>query len=122
MRVVWCSREEHHNKGRRKGEVRRAGGATTVFGDRLHSDGSDDSLRSILAQEAQAMELWLLLPIVEMARSTDEFSIVLWQHDGFSAAFRDRSRARRWVGRFQEAVARRAGEQGIATELEAEEL
>jgi hypothetical protein len=46
--------------------------------------------RSALAQEAQAYEMGLLLPVIYLAQRTDQFSVVLWQHDGFTLAIKDR--------------------------------
>ena len=40
-----------------------------------------------MAQQAQATELYLLLPVLKLAKSTNDFSITLWQHDGFSVNF-----------------------------------
>jgi hypothetical protein len=77
-----------------------------------------DGAKSVLAQLAQATEMALLLPAVELAEGTDEFQILLWQHDGFSVSFQNRSKRERWAGRITEAVNTEAGRLGIPTELE----
>lgn len=77
--------------------------------------------RSILAQLAQARELWLLEPLVslaeaEAARRRPEWRIVLWQHDGASLRFS--RRADLHLGRIAHAVEDRAREGGYPTRLE----
>ena len=59
-----------------------------------------------------------MYPIVEMAQRTDEFSIVLWLHDGCYIDFKDSNKATRWSNRIVEAVNRQACEMGILTRLE----
>lgn len=98
-------------------------GVQVVFGQWLVLEGENEqnrmkSLRSLLVQEAQAMELALLEPIINLALDNNEFTISLWQHDGFSVAFRDRSRAITWLRRFYRAVADQAAKYHIITGLE----
>jgi hypothetical protein len=76
------------------------------------------SLRSILAEEAQAIELYIMLPALDLAKSTDDFQITLWQHDGFSANFTSTGRKDRWINRIVESINKRASELGIITHLE----
>lgn len=109
-------------RNRRIRELINGGKIITAFGQEMECDGSRESARSILACEAQAMELWLLMPVVEMARETDEFFITLWQHDGFSLAFRNNGRAQLWLDRISTEVKYRAQKAEIITELEVTKL
>jgi hypothetical protein len=96
------------------------GGAEDCFGQWLRhrqTKGSDTNIRSILALRAQALELKLLLPVFDLAEGTDEFDVILFQHDGFTAAFRDESKRDRWKCRIQEAVAEEAQQHGVPTYL-----
>jgi hypothetical protein len=76
------------------------------------------NLRSVLAQLAQAWELRLLLPVLNLARTTDQFRIMLWVHDGVYVDFRDQSRAQFWSRRIIAAVNQEAQKLGIPTGLE----
>ena len=72
-------------------------GAKDAFGRWLPIDTNESgSNRSIMAQVAQSYELKLLLPVLNLAESTNDFKILLWQHDGFSVKFSDRSKKPRW--------------------------
>lgn len=97
-------------------QIKEQGGAQTCFGTWLSTEEYEE--RSILAQISQAVELQLLFPVVELARSTDEFVITLWQHDGFSIDVTDDRRVGLWKGRIQEEVKAKALQRGIQTELE----
>jgi hypothetical protein len=82
-------------------------------------DASGDRTEgSVLAQLSQAMELYLLMPVLDLAYETDEFGIVLWQHDGMNVAFKNQGRKDRWMRKIQTAVNRRAAELSIPTRLE----
>lgn len=105
----------------------------TIFGKTLKVVGSVDNkgkptasrkkcIRGIMAQQAQAVELYLLLPVLELAKSTNDFVICLWQHDGFSVNFTDKTKKDRWVKRINEAVNEKAASLGIITQLEGAEL
>lgn len=94
--------------------IRDEGGATTCFGKRLST--AQFSERSILAQVAQAVEMWLVNPAIELAKKTDEFKIVLWQHDGFSAHFARRGEM--WRKRIALAVNERIAGAGVKSRLE----
>ncbi|NNJ11522.1 hypothetical protein EKD04_014385 [Chloroflexales bacterium ZM16-3] len=96
-----------------------AGGLETIFGQWIEVM-DDASARSALVQEAQAMEMALLAPVIEQARHTKEWSITLWQHDGFSLSLRDQApaRARALIKRLRKSVDRAAAKYGIITTLE----
>lgn len=77
-------------------------------------------VRSALARQAQAVELGLIHPIYVLAMSTRDFGIKLNQHDGVTISFSRRPKL--WQRRINEAVAKRARELDIPTELEWEHL
>ncbi|NTU81115.1 MAG: hypothetical protein HGA45_17325 [Chloroflexales bacterium] len=74
--------------------------------------------RSVLAQEAQAMEFAIVEAVVKLAQTTNEFAIVHWAHDGFTVSIRDARRRERWIQRIIECVNAQAEEYGVPTELE----
>lgn len=107
--------------------------AQTIFGITRNIYGSKttkgtptqerkDSINSILAHQAQAVELYLLLPVVGVANTTKDFYITLWMHDGFSLHFTDKSKVDYWIKKIQSAVQQKIDEQGILTHLEWELL
>ncbi|MCS3750581.1 hypothetical protein GGQ19_001750 [Salinibacter ruber] len=108
-------------------EIEDNGKATDTFGREIRLS-SDTDARSVLAQLAQAKELELLLPALDVAKSelhrADEaeesprFWIVLWQHDGFSVHVRDQSRRDTYVKRFQEAVNSAVGDYHTRLEVD----
>ena len=62
---------------------------TTIFGKTIKITGKDRTeinakIRSALAEESQAVEYYLILPVLELAQSTKDFVITLVQADGFS--------------------------------------
>jgi G:T-mismatch repair DNA endonuclease (very short patch repair protein) len=74
------------------------------------------------AHQAQSVELYLLLPVVELASTTKDFYITLWQHDGFSVHFTNKSKVDYWIKKIQSVVQSKIDEQGILTHLEWELL
>lgn len=107
--------------------------ATTIFGRTIQIEGGKtpkgkvtqerkDSIASILAHQAQSVELYLLLPVVELASTTKDFYITLWQHDGFSVHFTNKTKVDYWIKKIQSAVQSKIDEQGILTHLEWELL
>jgi hypothetical protein len=113
----------------RKAQFRRivdAGGAENCFGQWIaipqerhtHTRRAGPNVRSVLAQLAQAWELRLLAPVIDLARSTDQFTITTWLHDGFYVDVRDSARATRWGREITKAVDREAHSLGFLTRLE----
>ena len=76
--------------------------------------------RSILAQQAQAIELQLIHPVYELAATTDQFTVMLYQFDGITVSFRDERSAAYWHGRIVGAVADAAESLGVLTRFEHE--
>ena len=106
-------------------EIEQEEGAEDVFGETIKLKSGTNS-RSVLAQLAQAQELQLLLPALDVAEAeldraeekgaNARFWITLWQHDGFSIRVRDKSRRSTIVRKFQKAVNEATGP--YQTELE----
>ena len=101
--------------------IKAEGGMRDAFnrGLRLQANQNPGAL---LAIDAQAIELRLLEPVIDAAiherdSGSRSFSIVVWQHDGFSIAVRDQARKQGWVDRLQRLVAERAERVDIATML-----
>ncbi|BAY23738.1 hypothetical protein NIES2100_35300 [Calothrix sp. NIES-2100] len=101
----------------------------TIFGQQIQITGVKDEhgnpteerkecIRSVLSQQAQAVELYLLLPVLHLATTTKDFAITIWQHDGFSVNFTDKTKTERWIKKIHAAVDARAKELGIITKLE----
>lgn len=106
---------------RRTVEIERDGGATNVYGHWISAE--EHNTRSILAQLAQATELKLLSPVINLAHEhsgPNGFTILLWQHDGFSWSPNLSRNGASWETRLKEAVSRQACEMGIETTLEVE--
>lgn len=106
-------------------QITAAGGATTSTGKQIEVEMVDgkgkSNVDSILAQQAQATEMILMYPIIQLARDTDNYDVVLWQHDGCSIAFKDNSKAETQLKGIIQAVAHKAKEMNITTELEVTE-
>lgn len=76
--------------------------------------------RSILAQQAQAVELQLVHPVYVLARTTKAFDIMLYQFDGFTVKYRDKRNCALWHQRILAEVDRHAANLGVHTRLEHE--
>lgn len=108
---------------RQMAEISKRGYAETCFGRVIQVTEDEHDLRSALAQQAQAIELDMLLPIIDVAESSnDELQILLWCHDGFIANLRQSKRVELWESRMRDAVKKRARQHGIVTALEVEQL
>lgn len=71
--------------------------------------------RSAVAQHSQSQEMQLLLPAFALAERTNDFRIVLWEHDGFSVHFYRREE--RCIERIVDAVNTECHRLGYPTEL-----
>lgn len=82
-------------RGRQK-QIQAEGGITTVFGKwvPLSPGKTGRDPRSLMAEEMQAYELYLLKPAVDylLHIGSDEVTIAAWQHDGFTLHFKDDSK------------------------------
>lgn len=75
---------------------------------------------TMLARQAQSYEMALIYPIFQVAKTTDEFSIVLYQFDGVSIKFHREYRKEYWIEQIKLAVEKIADELDIYTTLEVE--
>jgi hypothetical protein len=91
------------------------GGAMTCYGE-WKPVTEERQPRDIMAEIAQAWEMNLIYPAFELARQTREFTITLYQYDGFSVNFTRRPEL--WKQRIQEVISENANRQGFMTWLE----
>lgn len=109
---------------RRMEEAIEAGGARNIYDTwvPLPSDcAPEKAVRSVLAQCAQAAEMKLLAPVIDLALEwegrSSGFDIVLWQHDGFSFVPNKSEDRQQWIHRLQRAVQCQADALGYTTRL-----
>lgn len=77
------------------------------------------SVKSLLAQEAQLMEMILLKPVFEIAEQYRNYmAITLFQHDGFTVHYIKYNWKNTLEGKMKEAVRAQANLLGILTDLE----
>lgn len=72
--------------------------------------------RKIMAEIAQAWEMKLIYPAFELAQQTSEFTITLYQYDGFSVSFARRPNL--WKRRIEQTIHENANREGFFTWLE----
>ena len=97
-------------------KILRDGGGYTCFGQWLSALDHKD--RTILALISQAVELKIMHVVFEIAKKTTDFTITLFQHDGFAIHFTDKSKANMWISKLSQAVDNEAQRMGILTYLE----
>lgn len=127
IKTIYEAREIKYKELNDVGEAQTIFGVTRKVQESKTAKGTPTKERleyitSILAHQAQSVELYLLLPVVELASTTKDFYITLWQHDGFSVHFTDNSKVDYWIKKIQSAVQSKIDEQGILTHLEWELL
>lgn len=110
IKSMWRARTKQLSK------IRKEKGAVNYFGQFISLKSFSD--RSILAQLAQAYELALLYPVLELAKNDKRFQIVLWQHDGFSVHIAKPEDQSNLIFNLKLVVKAKAQELGIQTELE----
>ena len=106
-------------RGRVMAETEQAEGRFNAYGKWLST--AEFSVASILAQCAQAVEMRLLSPVIDLAEThggKSGFSIMLWQHDGFAVVAHKREDTSHWVARLQGAVAEHGTRLGYEAILE----
>jgi len=108
-------------------EIRVNGGATDCYGNSISTESIDEDSpeRSVLSQLAQAREMQLLTPALELAKEVEEdyeetpWEIMLYLYDGFLVKFNTPTEGHH-VPRIREAVDERCRELGYPTRLEVE--
>lgn len=102
-----------------KRRVRAEGGTQTPMGwIACPPSRKDKPLRSHLANVLAAYEMALIAPCFEVAERSQDFTITICQHDGFSIKLRQEDRAQQVLDRLNDAVAPVARLYGIVTRLE----
>jgi hypothetical protein len=96
--------------------IQRDGGGRTCFGKWLSE--FELTTPQILAQISQAIELKIMHAIFEVAATTSDFTITLFQHDGIAVHFTDKSKAEKWKKRITRAVDTEAKRLAVETTLE----
>lgn len=94
-----------------------AGTAQTCFNQTIPVTNKKQA-RSALAAQAQAVELWILLPAVDLLKNNTDLKLVAWQHDGFTVHSSNKTKIERYVNQLQKAVNERANQAGYNTSLE----
>jgi len=84
-------------------------------------DVTKHNVLSVLAQQAQRLEQVLIYPAFQLLDQTSDFSIVLYQFDGFSVSFNNNAKKEYWINRIVNAVNETAANIGINTSLVWEE-
>lgn len=112
VKAMWNARDQAIEYAINKGSARDA------YGHEI-SVSTPKEAKSALAIVAQSYELKLLYPALQLAmESKDQFSIVLWQHDGFTVNFPRKERESLWTQRIVDVVNAEARRLGIPTRLE----
>ena len=76
-------------------------------------------VKSLLAQEAQLMEMVLLQPVFEIARENSKYmAITLFQHDGFTVNYNKVNLVKSLEDKMRKAVRAQANLLGVLTDLE----
>jgi len=76
-----------------------------------------NSVNSIAAQVIQSWELYLMSPIIHAAHLTQQFTIMLWLHDGCYIHIRDKRNFQHWKEKINDAVMDNALREDIYTQL-----
>ena len=98
------------------GQIAEDMGAYDKYGTFLYINDSN-SVNSIAAQVIQSWELYLMAPIVHAAQLTQQFTIMLWLHDGCYIHVRDMRNFEYWKERINYAVMDNALRENIYTQL-----
>jgi hypothetical protein len=105
--------------------IRKAGGAYDCYGKWVSVYEAEErhgrrrrNPRSVLAILAQAVEFKLLVPVLRIATTSQDFYITQWAHDGFCLAFVDQRRADSVIKRIEAGIAAEAAMMGIRMKLE----
>lgn len=114
-------------------QIEQDGGASDVWGvwqaiDNDIDPGTGKSIRwagSVAAAVIQSIEMEIIAPIFDVARKhgrSDQFKIVLFQHDGATISFNATEKVARAQKKLKDAVESRAKELGVQTILEFSQL
>lgn len=97
-------------------------GAYNIYGDWLSLSGNKYfSVESVLAQQAQAVELKIISTLFHLASGNDDFTIQLYQFDGVSIRFHNTNKQMEYIERMKDAVKSISESLGIPIYLEVKE-
>lgn len=105
-------------EGRRRAvsRIQADGGARTCFGKWL--DTFELTIPQVLAQISQAIELKIMHAVFQVANTTSDFTITLFQHDGIAVHFTDKTKLTKWKKHMNRAAGQEAERAGVETFLE----
>jgi hypothetical protein len=115
IKLILTARHKTYNK------INRENGAYDVFGNWINVTEHTNA-PSIAAQVAQSYELKLLYPVIQLARTTSDFTIMYWLHDGFYIYVGNKEKVQFWIDILDDAVCAVADELDIPTFLEIEHI
>lgn len=95
--------------------IAKVGGGFDAYNQWISVEG-DRQPRDIMASVAQSWEMKLIFPAFLLASQTRDFTITLFQHDGFSVNFRRRKDL--WKKRIENVINERIGKYNILTGIE----
>lgn len=122
----WIIRDMLEARNKQIDRISELGGAYTVYGSwlSLADNVSTNSIsnkyynvKSILAQQAQAVELKIITSLFRLAADSDDFTITLYQFDGVSILFKDKGRQHAHLARMKQEVKAISDSLGIHIEL-----
>jgi hypothetical protein len=101
-----------------QGHISTCTGRSLVVNRDLNPGEQRRQAYSFMAQQAQAVELELMVSVLPLLVNTNDANIALWMHDGISLAVRNQKQKQVWVRMCADAVRFKARELGIPTYLE----
>jgi hypothetical protein len=110
MKDVFDARHEAYSR------IYRDKGTTDIYGRWISTEQFDPN--SVAAQEVQSMELFLMMPVVRAAKSTQDFTLNLWLHDGCWISVAGEKRFERWTHMLYHAIIENSKKVGIITKPE----
>lgn len=97
----------------------KAGFITDAFGKKL--EVTKKNVLSLVARQAQSYEMALIYPVFELAKTTKDFTVTLYQFDGVSLAFHNERTKEFWISEIKKAVLEKAEQLDITTSLDVSE-
>lgn len=101
--------------------IERAGGANDCYNRFIAISDSVDS-KSVLAQQAQAIELKIMRKVIELAESTTDFKVVCWLHDGVTVKFCNDEAKIKYTKKIINAIENHSAQIGFPVKVDAKDL
>lgn len=115
----WIIKEMIDARNKQMQKITEENGAYNIYGDWLStSDIKCFSVESVLAQQAQAVEMKIISTLFYLAAGNNNFTIQLFQHDGVSIRFHNKNKQQEYIERMKEAVKTMSESLGIPISLE----